>query len=324
MKKVGKMSAFVLSIAMSVGAGIIMSGCGHTHELSRLKGKAATCTETGILTHYRCDGCGKLFADEKGENEITLQDTVAALLPHDTVRHDAAAEGYEVSNGLEEYWKCSVCGKLFGEQSARTEITLSKLNLPMFIDRTFYATGTENGPDVFSSTAVEGNYDVISGPFVLRFFIGFNYEPDTLNGRLAEVHMNVHREGATPDWWQFLFIHDSGTGKTIIRYGNNGHKEISLSDAFNRLVKDNGGLYLLFVRNGDSVALYAEDEGGQPQKIGDITGFSEGAVYRMRIAHFEGYFADETHGGVIKDMTIAMNTNDINAERSNPVKKEEN
>lgn len=316
-----KITALALSMAMASAA--LFTGCGHTHELIRVAGKAASCTEAGRITYYQCNGCEKLFSDENGEHEITAEDTAVAVLPHETVRHDAEAEGFEVSNGSGEYWKCGICGKLYGEQSAKTEVTLSKIVLPMFIDRTFYETGTANGPDVFSSTTVGGNYDVISGQFVLRFFIGFDYDLSEVNGR-AEVHMNVHRAGASPDWWQFLFIYNSDTEKTVIRYGNTGHSEISLSDDFNRLVKENGGLYLLFVRNGDAVTLYAEDVNETARKIGDITGFSEGDVYRMRIAHFEGYFADETHGGVIRDMSIAMNTNDINAERSNPVNREEN
>ena len=38
----------------------------------------------------------------------------------------------------------------------------------------------------------------------------------------------------------------------------------------------------------------------------------------MRIGHFNGYFADEKHAGVIKDATIALDTTDLDAERSNP------
>ena len=44
--------------------------------------------------------------------------------------------------------------------------------------------------------------------------------------------------------------------------------------------------------------------------------FSTGAVYQMRIAHFEGFFADDTHGCTIRDMEIALDTVDLKAERS--------
>lgn len=55
---------------------------------------------------------------------------------------------------------------------------------------------------------------------------------------------------------------------------------------------------------------------GTPQLAFSVPGFSEGAVYQMRIAHFEGFFADDTHGCTIRDMEIALDTVDLKAERS--------
>ena len=40
------------------------------HKLTKVEAKAATYTEAGNIEHYAC-ACGKLFADDKGEKEIT-------------------------------------------------------------------------------------------------------------------------------------------------------------------------------------------------------------------------------------------------------------
>ena len=36
----------------------------------------------GNIEYYSCEVCGKLFLDEEGENEITLEDTVLEMIPH--------------------------------------------------------------------------------------------------------------------------------------------------------------------------------------------------------------------------------------------------
>ena len=52
------------------------------HEFEKIDGTEPTCTTTGVNEHWKCTSCGKLFADEQGENEISLEDTVRPLAPH--------------------------------------------------------------------------------------------------------------------------------------------------------------------------------------------------------------------------------------------------
>lgn len=319
MKKSARTILLSLIVIMSFGFASALTACQntHSHKFTPIVGYPPTCTEAGRKIYYQCEGCDKIFADADGKNETTLQAVEVPAPGHKTVKHNAYSEGYEIVGGGEDYWKCSVCHKNFAEQTGITEVTLKEIVLPMFVDQIFYNPGTANGPDVFTGTTGGGNYDDISGQFVLRFFMGFDYELSSLTGEKVEVHMNVHRTTANPEWWQFIFIYDSSASKAEIKCeGGN----IQLDGTWNSLVKKNNGLYLYFVRNGDKIVLYAENNEGIPQKIGDIQGFSEGVIYKMRIAHFENYFADETHGGVIKEMTIALGTNDLNAERSNPTK----
>ena len=43
----------------------------HTHNLTLVAAKAATCTEGGKEAYYKCEGCGKFFEDVLGTKEIT-------------------------------------------------------------------------------------------------------------------------------------------------------------------------------------------------------------------------------------------------------------
>ena len=43
----------------------------HTHNLTLVAAKAATCTEGGKEAHYKCEGCGKFYEDVLGTKEIT-------------------------------------------------------------------------------------------------------------------------------------------------------------------------------------------------------------------------------------------------------------
>lgn len=42
----------------------------HQHTLVAVQGVAATCTEPGVLEHWRCETCDKLFSDKNGTAEI--------------------------------------------------------------------------------------------------------------------------------------------------------------------------------------------------------------------------------------------------------------
>ena len=64
----------------------------------------------------------RLFGDDKGTTEITVEDTVVAAKGHSLEKTEAkAATCTEAGNT--EYWTCSVCEKLFGDDKGTTEIT---------------------------------------------------------------------------------------------------------------------------------------------------------------------------------------------------------
>ena len=317
MKKVTKCLAAVMSGCLFASS-LLFGACDpHTHELTGTAAKDATCTAAGNTAYWHCEECGKYFSDEAATAEISLDDTVIAALGHD-LKKQTVGEGQILSGGGEEYYSCSRCGAAFSDEAgAKPAELLSK----MFTDRYFYEKGTANGPDVFASTVIGGDFASIdSQQFVLRFFMGFDHDLSLLGANQpVEVHMNIHRSGANPEYWQFVFRYypTAGHETAIFETGSGSDRvEHRVDEKWGALTKEQGGLWLLLQRSGDTVAFYAEDANGTPELLFSVSGFSTGPVYQMRIAHFDGYFADSTHGGVIRDMEIALDTISLTAERT--------
>ena len=67
---------------ISAGIAIKMSA----HNLEKIPAKDATVTVTGNKEYWQCENCKKYFADEKGTNEISLEDTVIQKLPPEIIK----------------------------------------------------------------------------------------------------------------------------------------------------------------------------------------------------------------------------------------------
>jgi hypothetical protein len=75
----------------------------HTHNLTLVAAKAATCTTAGNSAYYTCDGCDKWFADATGSVEITDKTSVKISAPGHTA-------GTEWKSDDTNHWhECSRC-----------------------------------------------------------------------------------------------------------------------------------------------------------------------------------------------------------------------
>ena len=92
------------------------------HDLKKVEAKAASCTAEGNIEYYRCSVCSKLFSDANGTQEITEADTVVAKAAHDLNKIEAKAASCTAEGNL-EYYRCSVCSKLFSDANGTQEIT---------------------------------------------------------------------------------------------------------------------------------------------------------------------------------------------------------
>ncbi len=109
----------------------------HVHNLVKTDAKAATCTEDGNIEYYTCDGCGKLYKDAAGEEEITLLETVLKAEGHKWNEGEITTEPTEDTEGVKTY-TCEVC------KETKTE-TLPKLGHTLKKHEAKEATCTEDG-----------------------------------------------------------------------------------------------------------------------------------------------------------------------------------
>ena len=73
-KKLVLMTSALMAISL-------LAGCNaHSHEYKFVDEVAATCTESGVHAHYTCEGCDKLFDEDK--KETTLEALTIAALGH--------------------------------------------------------------------------------------------------------------------------------------------------------------------------------------------------------------------------------------------------
>ena len=140
------------------------------HELHLIPAQEATCESEGNITYYLCARCHKLFADEAGAKEITLDDTVVPAKSHDwngglitkeptctepgektftclndpthTRTEPVPALGHSVARveetaatcegeGRAAYYECTVCGRYFADATGTVEIAdLHTLTIP--------------------------------------------------------------------------------------------------------------------------------------------------------------------------------------------------
>ncbi|MCI7179291.1 MAG: hypothetical protein MSA26_01560 [Lachnospiraceae bacterium] len=94
------------------------------HNLEKVPAKFATVTETGNTEYWHCTDCGKYFADENGENEIELADTVIAKLPPEIIEGmgQSLTEGeskeltFRSNAAFSDYIRVEIDGKTLDEK----------------------------------------------------------------------------------------------------------------------------------------------------------------------------------------------------------------
>lgn len=81
----------------------------HVHNLMAIPLVPASCEADGLEAYWMCSGCGKLFSDAHGQNEINESKTIKAT-GHKWDSGKVTKEPTEASEGIMTF-TCSVCGK---------------------------------------------------------------------------------------------------------------------------------------------------------------------------------------------------------------------
>ena len=82
----------------------------HTHNLTLVAAKAATCTEGGKEAYYKCEGCGKFYEDVLGTKEITDLASWGNIAKIAHTTKQTVTKATPTANGTIVNY-CSVCKK---------------------------------------------------------------------------------------------------------------------------------------------------------------------------------------------------------------------
>ena len=121
MKGKKKLAVLFTAALLALSLGVFAACAEEEHSLSYVGEVAATCTDAGHEAYYLCSHCGKLFADENAETELSDADVTIAALGHDMTHHEAVEATCTV-NGNIEYWSCSRCNLNFSDEAGTKEV----------------------------------------------------------------------------------------------------------------------------------------------------------------------------------------------------------
>lgn len=213
----------------------------HTHTMKAVEAKEATCTEKGNQAYYYCTSCGKYYSDEKGLNNIKLENTVIPAKGHVSVV-DAAVAATTESTGLTEGSHCGECGAVLVKQevvpplensensityhlyeddaylqkqeientnpntySSETGLTLKNISCEGYIFEGWYDGEGSNAKQIKQIAAGEtGNIDLYAHWTAREYTITF----DSPLAKVDSIKYKVN-EGATltnPEWFGYTFM----------------------------------------------------------------------------------------------------------------------
>ena len=151
---------------------IITPALGHTHYLTLVHGKAATCQVEGKKAYYTCDGCSEKFEDEAGTIAITADIETWRIIPkaHKFGEWIAEVPATKEATGTKAHKDCEFCGKHFDNDGNEiTDLTIAKL--PSGGDQ----PGGEDNPggnDNPGGEVVEPKQEGLSGGAIAGIVIG--------------------------------------------------------------------------------------------------------------------------------------------------------
>lgn len=95
----------------------------HVHDLNKVDGREATCTEDGNKEYYICNECHKLYADAEATYELKAESVVIAKGHRYKLQAEKSATYY--AEGVAAHYSCERCSKLFvksGEEYTETTV----------------------------------------------------------------------------------------------------------------------------------------------------------------------------------------------------------
>lgn len=171
------------------------------HDMTKHEAQQGDCTTEGNIEYYTCSRePGVYYADAEGT--LVLQ-SVTTSASHELEYHSMVYPTTE-SEGVNEYWECTVCGRIFADRYADVETTLEDLSIAKVnedidgtLTETFY--NTDNAIVIGGEDVLEGGKGIIVNAVKaddgVYLHIRVNYDvatadTDSAHGKIG-VYFNV-------------------------------------------------------------------------------------------------------------------------------------
>ena len=128
----------------------------HVHDLNKVDGKEATCTEDGNKEYYICNECHKLYADAEASYEIKAESVVIAKGHRYKLQAEKSATYY--AEGVSAYYSCEKCSKLFvksGEEYTETTADALAIAKKRIADETTASVVDETSEDLINKAVAD-------------------------------------------------------------------------------------------------------------------------------------------------------------------------
>lgn len=322
-----RLRLFSVFLALAMGFAVcVLAGCStHEHTLTRVAASPAYCRKEGNIEYWKCEECGKYFADAEATQEITLEETVIPYAHQLRYVEAVTSEDVFSCDGAAHY-VCENCGDMFADEAATQPMSESDV----YQTKTFSLTEASI-TDVSTGAKTERFFAVYNDEeldlavtekkFVMRVFIGWegaDLAALANEGKTFRANLNIDTVDnlAAGRWMSFRIGYDAlgGYGQfsdsDIIRFPElDGGGKLTLA------MQANGGLYVTVVRSGALFTVYGEDTEGNLVKIADSESFTGSSLVKCTLGVHMGYYASEEHPVVLKNGTLVIGTTDPLAAR---------
>ena len=102
---------YCLDCGALIRNGEVIPSSGHVHALEKVAGVEPTHYESGNIDYYICTKCKKLYEDENAATELSPEDVILDVVPHE----------YTTKFDDKEHWKECSCGSVIDRAAHETE-----------------------------------------------------------------------------------------------------------------------------------------------------------------------------------------------------------
>ena len=320
MKRTKRIFSVLLGAALAAATVLSAASCAgdvHEHTLRQVKAKEATCFEDGNLAYWECTECKKLFSDAEGEDEVAAEEVT--LPAHHTPQFVAAVKGegtFETSSIA--HYVCTVCGSMFANEACTLPLTSEEVYEIKTYALSDARVAVSNGTSAVKAyvDGVQTTLSVTQLTFGLRIFLGWETDgcvADDAKYSPEPYRLNLNLDTQRTDESKFYPRVMLGCDTDGAWVGTNDSPKTYLADVSASLddaFREDNGVYLVVLRDGEDVAVYGEDKAGERHLVGEYTLLDTTPLLKVTLGVHDGFCLSADCPAVARDGAIAIGLTD--------------